>query len=181
MMASAMFRFVAAVCRTMIVAFTGGSLALLIVFMLGGFIIPRPAIKPWWIWGYWISPLAYAENAISINEMLSSDWKKVWTRSSMICNLNTPKEVQLGLRIRMNRNGRAKYLFVNAVFCHWMMLVATWSYSWSGLILNVKCLLNHILLSDVIKDTSIGTTSNKFQISCSPCKTATILWDNNFW
>jgi hypothetical protein len=81
----------------------------------------------------------------------------------------------------MNRNGRAKYLFVNAVFCHWMMLVATWSYSWSGLILNVKCLLNHILLSDVIKDTSIGTTSNKFQISCSPCKTATILWDNNFW
>jgi len=76
MMASAMFRFVAAVCRTMIVAFTGGSLALLIVFMLGGFIIPRPAIKPWWIWGYWISPLAYAENAISINEMLSSDWRK---------------------------------------------------------------------------------------------------------
>jgi ABC-type multidrug transport system permease subunit len=106
MMASAMFRFVAAVCRTMIVAFTGGSLALLIVFMLGGFIIPRPAIKPWWIWGYWISPLAYAENAISINEMLSSDWKKVWTRSSMICNLHNPKEVQLGLRIRMNRNGR---------------------------------------------------------------------------
>ncbi|EFJ05502.1 hypothetical protein SELMODRAFT_137082 [Selaginella moellendorffii] len=75
-MSSAMFRFIAGVCRTMVVANTGGSVALLIVFMLGGFIIPRAEIPKWWIWGYWISPLTYAENAISVNEMLAPEWDK---------------------------------------------------------------------------------------------------------
>lgn len=76
-MSSGLFRLIGAVCKTMIMAYTGGSFLLLIVFMLGGYIIPRPAIKSWWIWGYWISPLAYAENAISINEMLAPRWSKV--------------------------------------------------------------------------------------------------------
>lgn len=76
-MSSGLFRLIGAVCKTIIMAYTGGSFLLLIIFMLGGFIIPRPDIKSWWIWGYWISPLAYAENAISINEMLAPRWSKV--------------------------------------------------------------------------------------------------------
>ncbi|KAG0577997.1 hypothetical protein KC19_5G197200 [Ceratodon purpureus] len=75
-MSSGLFRLIGAVCKTIIMAYTGGSFLLLIIFMLGGFIIPRPDIKSWWIWGYWISPLAYAENAISINEMLAPRWSK---------------------------------------------------------------------------------------------------------
>jgi len=31
-------------------------------------------IKPWWIWGYWASPMMYSQNAISINEFLASRW-----------------------------------------------------------------------------------------------------------
>ncbi|CAM6100567.1 unnamed protein product [Calypogeia fissa] len=73
-MASSLFRLIAGICRTMIIANTGGSLALLVVFVLGGFLIPRTAIKPWWIWGYWISPLAYAQNAIDVNEFLAPEW-----------------------------------------------------------------------------------------------------------
>eukprot|EP01018_Ginkgo_biloba_P025406 Gb_34606 [translate_table: standard] len=38
---SSMFRFIAGFCRTLTVASTGGTFVLLIVFMLGGFIIPR--------------------------------------------------------------------------------------------------------------------------------------------
>jgi ABC-type multidrug transport system permease subunit len=76
-MSSAMFRAIAGVCRTMVVANTGGSLALLIIFMLGGFIIPRTQIKPWWIWGYWCSPLSYAESSITVNEFLAPRWAKV--------------------------------------------------------------------------------------------------------
>lgn len=34
-------------------------------------------IKSWWIWGYWISPLMYAQNAMSVNEFLGHQWDKV--------------------------------------------------------------------------------------------------------
>lgn len=34
-------------------------------------------VKKWWIWGYWISPLSYAQNAISTNEFLGHSWSKV--------------------------------------------------------------------------------------------------------
>lgn len=40
-MAAGMFRFIAGTCRTMIIANTGGALMLLVVFLLGGFIIPK--------------------------------------------------------------------------------------------------------------------------------------------
>jgi hypothetical protein len=43
-MSSAMFRVIAGLCRTMVVASTGGTFSLLIIFMLGGFIIPRTQI-----------------------------------------------------------------------------------------------------------------------------------------
>ncbi|KAG6669262.1 hypothetical protein I3843_01G223600 [Carya illinoinensis] len=73
-MASGIFRLTAAVCRSMIIANTGGSLTLLLVFLLGGFIIPKGQIPNWWVWGYWISPLTYAYNAISVNEMFAPRW-----------------------------------------------------------------------------------------------------------
>ncbi|CAA6666048.1 unnamed protein product [Spirodela intermedia] len=56
-MAAGLFRFVAGVCRSDMVANTGGALILLIVFILGGFILRRELIPSWWIWGYWLSPL----------------------------------------------------------------------------------------------------------------------------
>lgn len=34
-------------------------------------------IKKWWIWGYWISPLMYGQNAIAVNEFLGHSWKQV--------------------------------------------------------------------------------------------------------
>ena len=40
-MAAGVFRLIAGVCRTMIIANTGGALTLLMIFMLGGFILPK--------------------------------------------------------------------------------------------------------------------------------------------
>ncbi|KAE7997396.1 hypothetical protein FH972_002037 [Carpinus fangiana] len=74
-MASALFRFIASLGRNMIVANTFGSFALLLLFALGGFILSKDDIKKWWIWGYWISPLMYAQNAVMVNEFLGSNWK----------------------------------------------------------------------------------------------------------
>jgi ABC-type multidrug transport system permease subunit len=61
----------------MVLANTIGFLVILLTFMLGGFVVPRTYIKKWWIWGYWISPLTYAEQAISVNEMLAPRWQTV--------------------------------------------------------------------------------------------------------
>ncbi|KAL5757768.1 hypothetical protein ACOSP7_020379 [Xanthoceras sorbifolium] len=73
-MAAGLFRLMAGVCRTMIIAHTGGALSLLILFLLGGFILPKGQIPVWWSWGHWISPLSYGFNALTNNEMLSPRW-----------------------------------------------------------------------------------------------------------
>ncbi|KAJ6414631.1 hypothetical protein OIU84_003599 [Salix udensis] len=76
-MASALFRFIAATGRNMIVANTFGSFALLTLFALGGVILSREQIKKWWIWGYWLSPLMYGQNAIVVNEFLGHSWSHI--------------------------------------------------------------------------------------------------------
>ncbi|KAK7261778.1 hypothetical protein RIF29_28097 [Crotalaria pallida] len=81
-MAAGMFRVISGICRTMIVANTGGALMLVLVFLLGGFILPKDDIPDYWIWGYWCSPLMYAFNAFSTNEMLAPRWNKLATPTS---------------------------------------------------------------------------------------------------
>ncbi|QCE00887.1 ABC transporter G family member 31 [Vigna unguiculata] len=75
-MALGLFRMMAAIARDMVLANTYGSASLLIVFLLGGFIIPKAMIKPWWIWGYWLSPLTYGQRAITVNEFTATRWMK---------------------------------------------------------------------------------------------------------
>ncbi|CAL1388195.1 unnamed protein product [Linum trigynum] len=76
-MASGLFRLTAALGRNMIVANTIGSLGLITVLVLGGFIISRENVKKWWLWGYWISPLMYLQNAVTVNEFLGHSWSHV--------------------------------------------------------------------------------------------------------
>ncbi|KAK7385522.1 hypothetical protein VNO78_31244 [Psophocarpus tetragonolobus] len=73
-MALGLFRMMASIARDMVLANTFGSASLLLVFLLGGFIVPKGMIKPWWIWGYWLSPLTYGQRAISVNEFTASRW-----------------------------------------------------------------------------------------------------------
>ncbi|KAF3332106.1 ABC transporter G family member 44 [Carex littledalei] len=74
-MASGMFRFMASLGRDTVVANTLASFALVVTLVLSGFILSHDKIRAWWIWGYWISPLMYAMNALSINEFLGHKWK----------------------------------------------------------------------------------------------------------
>ncbi|KAK8645923.1 hypothetical protein V6N13_119727 [Hibiscus sabdariffa] len=73
-MAAGLFKLIAGICRTMIIANTGGSLTLLLVFLLGGFIIPKDKIPNWWEWAYWVSPLTYGYNAFTVNELFAPRW-----------------------------------------------------------------------------------------------------------
>ncbi len=34
-------------------------------------------IKPWMIWGYYVSPMMYGQNAIAMNEFLDDRWSAV--------------------------------------------------------------------------------------------------------
>ncbi|GAV68078.1 ABC_tran domain-containing protein/ABC2_membrane domain-containing protein/PDR_assoc domain-containing protein [Cephalotus follicularis] len=81
-MASGLFRLFGALGRNIIVANTFGLLAFLAVMVLGGFVISRQDVKPWWLWGYWVSPLMYGQNAIAVNEFLGSSWSHVPSNST---------------------------------------------------------------------------------------------------
>ncbi|XP_059659359.1 pleiotropic drug resistance protein 2-like [Cornus florida] len=82
-MALSLFRFIAAVGRTQVVANTLGTFTLLLVFVLGGFIVAKDAIQSWMIWGYYISPMMYGQNAIAMNEYLSERWSNPLANSTV--------------------------------------------------------------------------------------------------
>ncbi|KAE8684728.1 ABC transporter G family member 29 [Hibiscus syriacus] len=70
-MAAGLFRLIAGLYRTIVIANTGGALTLLLVFLLGGFIVPKREIPNWWEWAYWVSPLSYGYNAFTVNEVFA--------------------------------------------------------------------------------------------------------------
>ncbi|KAK4252850.1 hypothetical protein QN277_010993 [Acacia crassicarpa] len=107
-MASGLFRSIAALGRNMIVANTFGSFALLILITLGGFVLAKDDIKGWWIWGYWISPLMYGQNAIAVNEFLGHSWNH---------RANDSSET-LGIQILKSRG------FFTKAYWYWIGLAA---------------------------------------------------------
>ncbi|KAL5225223.1 hypothetical protein ABZP36_011862 [Zizania latifolia] len=113
-MALGLFRMMGAIARDMTIANTFGSSALLAILLLGGFIVPKGwylaplssfafiiirftmtlllcnigFIKPWWDWAYWISPLMYAQRAVSVNEFTASRWSEVSTSGNNTVGTN---------------------------------------------------------------------------------------------
>ncbi|KAK9288073.1 hypothetical protein L1049_016519 [Liquidambar formosana] len=79
-----MCRFIASIFQTMVAATTFGTLILILMFLFGGFIIPRPSLPPWLRWGFWISPMTYGEIGLSLNEFLAPRWQKVSTGNTTI-------------------------------------------------------------------------------------------------
>eukprot|EP00250_Pteridium_aquilinum_P014948 c22298_g1_i1 orf=828-5267(+) len=73
-MAYSLFRFIGAAGRTLTIASTFGAFALMVIFVLGGFVISRDRIHKWWIWGYWASPMMYGQVALSIIEFSAPRW-----------------------------------------------------------------------------------------------------------
>lgn len=102
-MALGLFRFIAALGRTQVVANTLGTFTLLLVFVLGGFIIAKgyhyifsmksyfiytvhykslcrsnaDDLQPWMKWAYYLSPMSYGQNAIVLVEFLDPRWSMV--------------------------------------------------------------------------------------------------------
>ncbi|MBA0552062.1 hypothetical protein Golob_022904, partial [Gossypium lobatum] len=71
-----MFRCIASLFQTIVASTTVGALAIMIVLLFGGFILPRPSLPSWLEWGFWLSPLTYGEIGLSLNEFLAPRWEK---------------------------------------------------------------------------------------------------------
>ncbi|KAK9685002.1 hypothetical protein RND81_10G248800 [Saponaria officinalis] len=91
-MASALFRTIAAVGRTMVVASVIGSSTWLILFALSGFVLAHRDMKKWWIWGFWSSPMMYAQNAIAANEFLGKSWSYIMPGSNETIGVQLMKQ-----------------------------------------------------------------------------------------
>ncbi|KAK5843041.1 hypothetical protein PVK06_005470 [Gossypium arboreum] len=79
-----MFRCVASLFQTIVASTTVGALAIMIVLLFGGFILPRPSLPSWLEWGFWLSPLTYGEIGLSLNEFLAPRWEKVMSGNTSI-------------------------------------------------------------------------------------------------
>uniref|UniRef100_A0A0D9XN10 ABC transporter domain-containing protein n=1 Tax=Leersia perrieri TaxID=77586 RepID=A0A0D9XN10_9ORYZ len=90
--ALSLFRCVASYCQTMVAGSVGGTMSFLVILLFGGFIIPRPSMPTWLKWGFWISPLSYAEIGLTGNEFLAPRWVHI-----------TMSGVTLGRRVLMDR------------------------------------------------------------------------------
>nr|XP_034576554.1 ABC transporter G family member 50-like isoform X2 [Setaria viridis] len=58
----------------------------IIFLVFGGFILPKPSMPGWLSWGFWISPLTYAEVGTAINEFLAPRWQKETIQNKTIGN-----------------------------------------------------------------------------------------------
>ncbi|KAK1578168.1 hypothetical protein Q3G72_028095 [Acer saccharum] len=81
---TSLFRLIASVVRNPPLAASCGLLASLLAFLLGGFLIPYTSLPAWLQWGFWISPLTYAEIGVSVNEFLSPRWQKVLSSNTTL-------------------------------------------------------------------------------------------------
>ncbi|XP_017629873.2 pleiotropic drug resistance protein 3-like isoform X2 [Gossypium arboreum] len=76
-MAISLFRFIASVIRDPPFAANFGLFTIMVIFLFSGFIIPQPLLPSWLKWGFWLSPLAYSEIGIAVNEFLAPRWQQV--------------------------------------------------------------------------------------------------------
>ncbi|KAK9802906.1 hypothetical protein WJX73_004507 [Symbiochloris irregularis] len=74
-MSVTLFRAIGGIARNLVVANACGSLLLLGVLLMGGFVLAKPTIKPWTVWLFWIDPLAYAQRGILVNEFRDPRWQ----------------------------------------------------------------------------------------------------------
>jgi ATP-binding cassette subfamily G (WHITE) protein 2 (PDR) len=69
---SQIYRSIAASTKTVTQALAIAGVATLAIVIYTGFVIPRPLMHPWFKWISWINPVAYAFEALFVNELHGS-------------------------------------------------------------------------------------------------------------
>lgn len=66
---SQIYRSIAASTKTVSQALSIAGVATLAIVIYTGFVIPRPLMHPWFKWISWVNPVAYAFEALFVNEL----------------------------------------------------------------------------------------------------------------
>jgi len=66
---SQIYRSIAAATKTVSQALAIAGVTTLAIVIYTGYIIPRPEMHPWFKWISWINPVAYAFEALFVNEL----------------------------------------------------------------------------------------------------------------
>ncbi|GLT42708.1 hypothetical protein SLA2020_166940 [Shorea laevis] len=123
--AISLFRVIASIARNPAVAATSGLFSLLVLYLFSGFAIPLESLPTWIKWGFWISPMAYAEIGISLNEFLAPRWQKVSSNETL---------GHLVLRKRgLNFNQNYYWISVAALIGFWIIFNTAFTFALSFL------------------------------------------------
>ncbi|KAG5535252.1 hypothetical protein RHGRI_023138 [Rhododendron griersonianum] len=118
------FRLVASMFPNPSVATSFALFSLVAMSCFGGFIIPQPSLPTWLKWGFWVSPLAYAEVGASINEFLAPRWQKV-----------SPSNATIGNEVLMvhglNYSDSFYWISVGALIGFWLIINVGFTFSMS--------------------------------------------------
>ncbi|KAK1384996.1 hypothetical protein POM88_022731 [Heracleum sosnowskyi] len=109
------FRLLATMLRNPSFAVSCSLFSMLVMFLLCGFIIPQSSLPAWLQWGFWLSPITYAEISISTNEFLAPRWKKVLSTNATI---GQAVLTQHGL----NYSANFYWISIGALVGFWMVL-----------------------------------------------------------
>jgi ATP-binding cassette, subfamily G (WHITE), member 2, PDR len=71
---SALFRTVAAATKTVSQALAIAGVLVLVIVIYTGYTIPKSYMHPWFKWLVWLNPLAYAFEALMVNEFHAKDY-----------------------------------------------------------------------------------------------------------
>ncbi|KAG2536935.1 hypothetical protein PVAP13_9NG237000 [Panicum virgatum] len=83
---TSLYRFIAAHFQTHIICFFYTFVSLTFFLAFGGFILPKPSMPGWLSWGFWMSPLTYAEISTALNEFLAPRWQMETMQNKTIGN-----------------------------------------------------------------------------------------------
>ncbi|KAL3714547.1 hypothetical protein ACJRO7_006462 [Eucalyptus globulus] len=180
-----MFRLIASVVRNPPVAAICGLFSLFVLFLFGGFAIPKPSLPGWLRWGFWFSPVSYAELGVSVNEFLAPRWQKV---SSLNGTLGQQVLRQYGL----DYSYHFYWISVGALIGFWMVFNVgfTCALSFSKAPSRSRAVVSSKKLSQLDKDREIdhptpgeqaankSTTEPKIREMVLPFEPTTLTFEN---
>ncbi|KAK9282226.1 hypothetical protein L1049_005140 [Liquidambar formosana] len=111
--AISLFRLIASLVRNPSAAASFGLFSLLVMYLLGGFIIPKSSLPSWLGWGFWLSPLTYAEIGASVIEFNAPRWQKVSSSNDTI-------GTQVLIRHGLNFSNYFYWISVGALLGFWI-------------------------------------------------------------
>ncbi|KAG2433733.1 hypothetical protein HXX76_008097 [Chlamydomonas incerta] len=68
------FELLGAITRNEVIAQGLGAVMLMLSVLASGFPIARTSIPGWWIWFYWINPMAWALRSMAVSELTAPQW-----------------------------------------------------------------------------------------------------------